>query len=384
MTKETDNFIEKAKKVHGENRYNYSKVNYTKSKDKVTIICNECGEEFTQTAHNHLNGQGCPNCKGGVRYTQEQFIEKAKKIHGNTYGYNKVNYINSNTPVILTCNIHGDFEIKPVDVLQGCGCKECNPAPNKKYTTESFIKKAKEVHGENRYDYSKVNYININTPITLICNKCGKEFTQKPHNHLNGHGCTDCNGGVNIDTEEFIRRAKLIHKDIYGYDEVEYVNCSTPVKIICNKCNLPFWQQPLVHLGNHGCPNCSDRFILEVDIELYCKDNNINIIKQYTWDWLKYKGKQHVDFYLPDFNAVIECQGLQHFKPAEFFDKRYTFEERVKMDDNKRDLCLEHGLKVFYYSNIIRTNKSAENFEYPYKVYEDLDELFKEIKNLSD
>lgn len=378
----TEEFIERSKKVHGENKYDYSKVNYISSKDKVIIICNKCKNEFIQTAHNHLCGQGCPNCKGGVKYTQEQFIEKVREIHGDRYGYNKVNYINSSTPVILNCDIHGDFEIKPVDILQGCGCKECNPSPYKKYTTESFIEAAKKVHGEDKYDYSEVNYVNINTPVKLICNKCKKEFTQRPHDHLYGHGCSECNGGVNINTEEFIRRAKLIHKDTYGYDEVEYVNCTTPVKIICNS-HGPFWQQPSIHLSNCGCPSCGDRFILEVDIELYCKDNNINIIKQYTWDWLKYKRKQHVDFYLPDFNAVIECQGLQHFKPTEFFDKKYTFEERVKMDDNKRNLCLEHGLRVFYYSNIIKT-KSDSDFEYPYKVYENLDELFKEIKNLSD
>lgn len=377
----TEQFIEKAKKVHGENKYNYSKVNYTGHKNKVIIICNECGNEFTQTAGGHLHGQGCPKCNGGVKYTQEEFIEKAKEIHGDKYTYDKVNYVNSVTPVIVTCDLHGDFEIKPVRFLLGYGCACCNTATNIKYDTETFIEAAKKVHGD-RYNYDKVNYININTPIIIKCNICGEEFTQRPHDHLCGHGCSNCNGGVKIDTQEFIRRARLIHKDTYDYSQVEYINCETPVKIGCSTHGW-FWQKPSIHLSNSGCPSCTNRFILEIDIELYCKENKINLIKQHTWDWLKYKGTQHVDFYLPDFNVVIECQGLQHFKPAEFFDKRYTFEERVLMDDNKRNLCLEHGIKVFYYSNIIRTN-AEKNFKYPYEVFEDLDELFNEIKNLSD
>ena len=79
----------------------------------------------------------------------------------------------------------------------------------KKSNTEEFIKKAKKVHG-NKYDYSKVNYINNHTNVTIICPEHG-EFEQTPKGHLRGQGCPKCNGGVVQTTEEFIKKAKEIH-----------------------------------------------------------------------------------------------------------------------------------------------------------------------------
>lgn len=96
-----------------------------------------------------------------------------------------------------------------------------------------------------------------------------------------------------------------------------------------------------------------------------------------TWDWLVYKGNQTVDFYLPDYNTVIEAQGRQHFEEIKFYSKNgYDLEKRMDMDENKRKLCEEHGLKVYYYSDLSKKN---DPYPYPYKVYEDLDELINKI-----
>jgi very-short-patch-repair endonuclease len=83
-----------------------------------------------------------------------------------------------------------------------------------------------------------------------------------------------------------------------------------------------------------------------------------------------------LDFYLQEYNVAIECQGLQHFKKIEYFEKKNDgIEGRIKRDKKKKELCEKHGIKIFYYSNC--------GIEYPYKVYEDLDELLKEIKEHS-
>ena len=74
-----------------------------------------------------------------ARLTKEQFIKKARKVHGNMYNYSKTNYINNRTKVVITCPIHGDFEQRPDIHLNGHGCLECGG--NKKSTTEEFIKK---------------------------------------------------------------------------------------------------------------------------------------------------------------------------------------------------------------------------------------------------
>ena len=88
------------------------------------------------------------------KLTTEQFIEKAKKIHGDKYDYSKVEYINNRTKVCIICPIHGEFWQIANSHLQGEGCKECGmelKAKNKTLTTDKFIEKAKKIHGD-KYD----------------------------------------------------------------------------------------------------------------------------------------------------------------------------------------------------------------------------------------
>ena len=127
---------------------------------------------------------------------KEQFILKAREVHGWKYDYSKVDYKDSHTKVCIICPIHGEFWQKPDNHLNGWGCKKCGRkicAKNTRKTTEEFIKRAKDVHGD-KYDYSKVEYINSKTKVCIICNekdKNGKEhgeFWQTPDNHYK-YGC---------------------------------------------------------------------------------------------------------------------------------------------------------------------------------------------------
>lgn len=96
--------------------YNYSKVIYVKSQQKIIIICPFHGD-FFQSPHTHLKS-GCSKC-GDVsvgnhkRHTKEKFTENANLIHNNFYDYSKVIYKNNETKVIITCQLHGDFSMKP-------------------------------------------------------------------------------------------------------------------------------------------------------------------------------------------------------------------------------------------------------------------------------
>ena len=91
---------------------------------------------------------------------------------------------------------------------------------SKKKTTEEFIKEAKEKHG-NKYDYSKVEYINNHTKVCIICPEHG-EFWQFPQDHLKGRGCICCAGVKKLTTSDFIEQAKKIHGDKYDYSKVIY------------------------------------------------------------------------------------------------------------------------------------------------------------------
>jgi hypothetical protein len=180
-------FIQQATEVHGD-IYDYSLVDYVDTNTHVNIKCQTHGV-FPQTPNKHINSKnGCPKCLG-VRNT-EMFIEKAKQIHGDKYGYLKVNYIDSHTEVIIHCPEHGDFPQNPTNHINNKnGCKYC--ATTFKDTTESYVIKAKLIYGD-KYDYSKVCYVNSHTDIIINCPEHG-DFPKNPGNHLhNNQGCTEC------------------------------------------------------------------------------------------------------------------------------------------------------------------------------------------------
>jgi len=247
----TKTFIEKAKAIHGD-RYDYSKVEYVNNSIEVTIICPE-HSDFPQRPVKHLIGRGCRKCGGTEKLATAEFVERAKAIHGDCYDYSKVEYVNNTTDVTIICAVHGPVPQSPNSHLQGRGCRYC--AGNTPFTTETFIEKAKAVHGD-RFDYSKVEYVNNSTPVTIIC-RDHDDFPQRPANHLRGSiGCNDCKTNTPLTTETFIEKAKRVYGDRFDYSKVEYVRTHDHVKIICPE-HGSFDQTPASHLqGYIGCDDC--------------------------------------------------------------------------------------------------------------------------------
>ena len=357
-------FLEQAKSIHGE-KYDYSKVEYATNKTKVCIICPTHGE-FWQIPSAHLRGEGCPECGKEdshkvLKLSLREFIKKARKIHGDKYDYSKVEYKGNKIKVCIICPKHGEFWQTPNSHLLGHGCPYCSRR-SIKYTTEEFIERAKKIHG-NKYDYSKVEYVNNETKICIICSKHG-EFWMRPNSHISQkQGCPICrNEGIakkkSKTTEEFINDLKKVHGDKYNYSKVKYIGCYEKVCIICPK-HGEFWMSPTNLLNGHGCPNCSNS-ILETKASNILKNKNIDFIwhcKQDTFSWL---GRQSLDFYLPQYNIAIECQGKQHFRPISVFGGEKSFKEQVERDKNKLKLCNENGVKLEYINYDDDINKRLE------------------------
>ena len=355
----TKTFIEKSKKIHND-KYDYSKVVY---KNIDTKVCPEHGE-FWQTPYNHLKGHGCPKCgkikmwDKRIKKTTEEFIKKAKEVHGNKYDYSKVQYKNPKTKVCIICPEHGEFWQTPDSHLHGCKCPKC--AGTKKLTTEEFIKKAKEVHGD-KYDYSKVQYVNNNTKVCIISHKTNPhtgfeygEFWQTPKNHLKGQDMPfikidKIKQKLKLNKEEFIKKAKEVHGDKYDYSKVVYVNNSTKVCVICPE-HGEFWQIPANHLKGQGCPVCKES-VLEKEINKMLKENKFTFIRQKKFSWLKNKSLMSLDFFLPDYNIAIECQGSQHFFEYTFFEKNNPLQNVIHRDVLKFKLCKEHNITILHYTN---------------------------------
>ena len=123
------------------------------------------------------------------RLTQEEFIRGCTEIHKGKYDYSRVAYKNMRTKVTITCPIHGDFEQIADAHYRGKGCWLCY-LNERRLGRDEFIKRAREVHG-NKYDYSKVEYVNNNSKVCIICPIHG-EFWQIPNCHLAGQGCIRC------------------------------------------------------------------------------------------------------------------------------------------------------------------------------------------------
>ena len=271
MTSNTQDFIQKAKEKN-EDKFGYSQVDYKNSQTKVIITCNTCGDTFEQTPHNHLQGKGCRKCSYKLRgdknrKTTEQFILEAQKIHTDennnpTYEYYLVDYKSTHKKVKIICKIHGIFEQCPSDHLSSKGCCKCAIVNNSKkqtFTLEQFIERAKEKH-DDKFNYSKVIYINSQNPVIIICNIC--EFTQVPNSHLQGCGCDKCAHKINhenqkLSEDELIKRAKEVHGDDYDYPNMNYKNSQLPINIKCNRCNNTFQQLYMNHINQkQGCPYC--------------------------------------------------------------------------------------------------------------------------------
>jgi G:T-mismatch repair DNA endonuclease (very short patch repair protein) len=188
------------------------------------------------------------------RGTKEEFIEKARTIHGDKFNYSKADYRGALSKIEIICQIHGSFWQRAVSHVIGHGCSKCKYEEQNSNTKE-FILKAKQIHGS-LYDYSETIYGQSKEKIIVICRIHGK-FKQRASGHLKGKGCNLCAiDASKIGREDFIRRANEKHNNKYGYEQVVYETNKITVIIYCH-IHGEFKQAPNDHLSGAKCPGCS-------------------------------------------------------------------------------------------------------------------------------
>ena len=369
--------IEEIKKIVGDV---YEVIKYEGSKKPIVLSCPIHGEFKVRIDHirQKIGKELCPYCaKEKERHEKfVEFVKKANEAHNGKYAYHEEHFTNMSVKTIITCPIHGDFEQVPTNhylAKQGCPkCADERKLGRYKYTREEIIEMCKQTHGD-KYIYDDIIFQGMKGKMLNI--KCPKHgyFDQVAYDHIKGFGCEKCKfEGQTMTKEEFIKRATEIHNGYYKYDadKIIYVNNHIKVPIIC-PIHGEFWQRPSYHLMGGGCDKCR-KSKLEQSISNMLTENKIEFINGKNFDWL---GRLELDFYLTKENVAIECQGEQHFKEIEYFssDGEDSFEKRLKRDERKRILCEENGIKLLYYSNL--------GIDYPYQVYEDKEELLKEIRS---
>lgn len=261
-------FIKRAKEVHGD-KYDYSKSKYIDYDTKLEIICKEHGS-FWQTPGNHLKGKGCPFCKGNAKMTKEAFIKKAKERWGNRFDYSLVEYKNNSTKVCIIDSDGKKYYQTPANHLYGFDC-----SINAKVTTEDFIKRAQEVHGD-KYCYNETEFVSSKDKLTIICPLHGK-FSMLPHNHLSGQGCPKCKQKSVLETNvsKILNENKIVNEpqkrfNWLGKKSIDFYLTNLNIGVEC---------QGKEHLYETGQWENFET-VLNRDIEKYnlCEENGIKLI----------------------------------------------------------------------------------------------------------
>lgn len=320
-----DEFINKAEIKQGKGRYDYSQVNYVNNNTPITVICHN--EDFDGNEHGEfkilprgvLSGRGCLKCVNqNMTHTKDKFIKKAEERHGiGRYDYSEIKYVNNSTDVMVVCHKkdkngieHGPFMVRPSHHTSksGVGCSKCN-IQNITKTKEDFIDRARKKHGEDRYDYNQVDYINRNTKVIIVCHKKNKDGKE--------HG--------------------------------------------------PFLQTPASHLYTSGCPICQESSG-EREIRTLLDEYNIKYITEFKHKYCNSIFKSSVnkkcislsfDFYLPSMKTIIEYDGEYHFE-KHYKGKNDSFMSQVLNDREKNNFTKLKGIKLIRISYLDKKNIADE------------------------
>lgn len=172
------------------------------STKRVNWICpTNPNHKWNGTVASVSNGFGCKECSGwGYRYTTEEWIAEAQKVHGDKYQYHLVRYVDSETKVDIVCPKHGVFSQVPYYHLQGQGCPCC--VHQKFHPSESLAVLRPDIAAEWDYELNKESGF---TPETIGIDTRKKFWwhCNNGYNHsylatiqkrVNGLKCAVCHG----------------------------------------------------------------------------------------------------------------------------------------------------------------------------------------------
>lgn len=382
----------KAKSVWGD-RFTYLGT-YTGYDDKTfEVVCPKHGK-FTTSLANHLerDSAGCPWCQeeyiiSEERRSPENFIQELEqKYKGQEISYESTNYTTAWKPVELICKKHGKFSCIPHNLLdkeRQFACPDCSQEEKARKRVEKYAASFRDrllTKSEGKLILLG-EYKGAKEKTWFECTCCGYRFENTPNHQLNPKrgGCPECNKKAGQDAQRLtIEEIYQKSEKIFGTGQfiyTNYISYSENLDITCTSCGNTFPRLLSNHFKSNGCPFCGEKYHLEKNIQELLGVSAIQFVRQKTFDWLINGScnKLRLDFYLPEYNVAIECQGLQHFQSVDYFGGEENFKIRLENDKLKLDLCTEHGIKIIYYSNL--------GIDYPYEVFEDLDEILKIIKN---
>lgn len=268
----------------------------------------------------------------------EEFILKAKKVHGDRYDYSKVNYNDAHTKVCVICPIHGEFWVTPNNHLRNKNCPKC--ARNRDHDQETFKEKVRKIYGD-KFDLSETVYKNVFTPITIKCKKHGV-FTIMPRSLLDGKcECPICKHSIK-DQISLLRELRNVYGDSLDYTHTIYKGFHSPVTVTCKKHGdfargIPFL------LKGCECPKCKKEKDLMYGVGISDGDF-VHHTKAYnTWQ-LMLRRCYYKPSYIksPSYEGVLVCDEWKRFSNyLKWYKKHYREGYQIDKD------ILSKGCKIY-------------------------------------
>lgn len=330
---------------------------YNGTHTKILHRCSVCGQEWNASPGNLLRGNNCHECK------KEKLKDRLKKSHNEFICEMSVlnpsieileKYIGANIKIKCRCKIDGHtWSVRPSHLLGGSGCPKCarNKVGSLKMIDEHLI--MNKIMSLSSDIMVVGEYTGVNKKIKLRCKICNNVWYARTSHILDGGGCPQCATAKKRKTnEQFLLDLKTITNDIKPLEE--YKTRGEKIKVMClNKNCGNIWRcTPRSLLSGVGCPKCSCSKG-ESRILKWLQDYRINYIHQKSYKGLTGFGGRLLsyDFYLPDFNMLIEYQGEFHDGTAKIMSDE-DFKIRQEYDNRKRNYAENHNvnlLEIWYW-----------------------------------
>jgi hypothetical protein len=289
------------------------------------------GMLYKQRVVKHITLGRCPE-KNTPKKTTEDFITESKSVWVDKYDYSLVEYVGALEKVKIIYD-GVVFEQVAISHLRGL-------APEALMNQNYFIKKAKDKWGD-KYDYSLVEYKDCKIKVKILYN--GEVYIQSPEQHLQ-YAPENIKLSRRKTTEEFIKEANQVHNFKFSYDKTVYVRNQIKVIITC-PVHGDFEQNPLSHVQGNGCPSCNESRG-EKEIAKFLDKYDINYSRQHKFVDCRNVFQLPFDFFIPSMRTVIEFDGIQHHQPIGFFGGIEAYEKLKINDKIKSDYCEDNYIDI--------------------------------------
>ena len=256
---------------------------YKNARTKIKCKCKLDGYEWEVRPKELLRGNGCPKCSNHIQLTHEEFIDRMKKANNNIEILGE--YINIDTKIKCRCKIDGyEWETIPYSLLNNIGCPKCSGKATK--TTKEFIKEIKKIN-----DNIEIlgEYVNNRTKIKCKCKIDNHIWKATPNNLLSGYGCPKCSSSKGEKRiAKYLDNNNIEYKEQYKFNNCKFKKC-LPFDFYIPSLNTIIEYDGRQHYEIvewfGGLDGFVDTKIRDIVKTLYCKENNIKLIRIPYWDF---------------------------------------------------------------------------------------------------